>query len=159
MPRKYLLQSVTLAPRRENPSVFRRLGICRSNVLTLNRRQPRFRGVVYHFPGTTNPYIIVRLPALKQTNFRLSPVPYRGNVVARVNYSERTLSDHQCHLKTTNSFILQDHLHLSKNHFWKYFSGVDTTPRFSKTFFPELCLSVPILEFLAPLEVFQGLCY
>jgi hypothetical protein len=27
-------------------------------------------------------------------------------VVARVNCSERTLSDHQFHLKTTNSFIL-----------------------------------------------------
>jgi hypothetical protein len=38
----------------------------------------------------------MRLPALKQTNFGLSHVPYWGNVVARVNCSERTLSDHEC---------------------------------------------------------------
>jgi hypothetical protein len=29
----------------------------------------------------------MRLPALKQTNFGLSPIPFQGNVVERVNYS------------------------------------------------------------------------
>jgi hypothetical protein len=29
----------------------------------------------------------MRLPALKQKNFGLSPIPYRGDVVARVNCS------------------------------------------------------------------------
>jgi hypothetical protein len=29
----------------------------------------------------------MRLPALKQTNFRLSPVPFQGNVVEWINYS------------------------------------------------------------------------
>jgi hypothetical protein len=77
--------SITPVPWRVNPSVFRRLGICRCTVLTLNRRQPGFRCIVYHFPGTANPYIVMRIPTLKQTNFRLSPVPYQGNVVARVN--------------------------------------------------------------------------
>jgi hypothetical protein len=74
--------SVTLAPRWENPSVFRRLEICHCTVLTLIRRQPGFKGVAYHFSGTMNPYIVMRLPALMQTNLGLSPVPYQGNVVA-----------------------------------------------------------------------------
>jgi hypothetical protein len=44
-------------------------------------RQPRFG-------GPTDPYIVVRLPALKQPDFRRGPVSYRGNVVARVNCFE-----------------------------------------------------------------------
>jgi hypothetical protein len=93
------------------------------------------------------PLYSMRLPALKQTNFGLSPVPYRGNVVARVNCSERTLSDHQCHLKTTNSFIL----HLLKTIFENISVGVSTTPRFLKAF-SKLSLSVPYPRVLAPLE-------
>jgi hypothetical protein len=69
-------------------------------------------------------------------------------VVARVNCSERTLSDHQCHKKkTTISFVL----HFGKNHFLKHSSGVGTTPRFSEAFY-KLSLSIPIPRVLAPLE-------
>jgi hypothetical protein len=35
-------------------------------------------------PRSYKPLYSVRFPALKQINFELSPVPYRGNVVARV---------------------------------------------------------------------------
>jgi hypothetical protein len=38
--------------------------------------------------------------------------------------------------------------------FVKHFSGVDATPRFSKNNFQENFLSVPILEFFAPLQGF-----
>jgi hypothetical protein len=77
--------SVTLAPWRENPSVFRWLGICCCTVLPHARGQPGFRGSVYQLPRYHKPLYSMRFPALKQTNFRLSPVPYQGNVVARVN--------------------------------------------------------------------------
>jgi hypothetical protein len=72
-------------------------------------------------PGSSKPLHSVRLPALKQINFELSPVPYRGNVVARVNCSERTLSDHQCLLKTTISFILHGSSPLVQKSFLKTF--------------------------------------
>jgi hypothetical protein len=48
--------------------------------------------LIWHQPGfwgLTDPYIVVRLPALKQTDFKLGPVPYPGNVAARVNCFER----------------------------------------------------------------------
>jgi hypothetical protein len=47
--------SVTPAPRRKNPSVFRRLGICRCTVLTLIRHQPRFRGCSVPLSGHRKP--------------------------------------------------------------------------------------------------------
>jgi hypothetical protein len=72
-------------------------------------------------PGSYKPVYSVRLPALKQINFELSPVPYRGNVVARINCFEQTLSDHQCLLKTTNSFILHESSPLVQKQFSKTF--------------------------------------
>jgi hypothetical protein len=82
-------------------------------------------------PGSYKPLYSVRLPTLKQINFELSPVPYRGNVVARINCSERTLSDHQCLLKTTISFILHGSSPLVQKPFFlktfqwsKYYSKV-----------------------------------
>jgi hypothetical protein len=71
--------------------------------------------------GSYKPLYSVRLPALRQINFELSPVPYRGNVVAQINCSERTLSDHQCLLKTTNSFILHESSSLFQKPFLKTF--------------------------------------
>jgi hypothetical protein len=153
MPRQYLLQSVTPAPRRENPSVFRRLWICRDMYCPIFGVNPDSGLTCTILLRYHEPLYSTRLPALRQTNFGLSPVPYRGNVVAWVNCSERTLSDHQCHLKTTNSFLL----HLLKNHFWKHFSGVGNTPRFLKAF-SKFSLSVPNPRVLAPLEVSQRLC-
>jgi hypothetical protein len=42
-------------------------------------------------------------------------------------------------------------LQFDQNHFQKHFSGVDTTPRFSETFF-KFSLSVPSPRVLAPPE-------
>jgi hypothetical protein len=74
--------SLTPVPRRENPSVFQM-----SSLLA---------GLLHYFPtlatsrilGLDDPYIVMRLPILKSTNYGLSLVPYQGNVVARVNCSE-----------------------------------------------------------------------
>jgi hypothetical protein len=128
------------------PSVFRRLGICRCNVLTLNRQQPGFRGVAYHFPGTTNRYIVVRLPALKQINFGLSPVPYRGNVVARVNCSGGYLVITNFIWKppTALSSML---ISISPNPFLKTFQWSRYYPKVFEKHFQKFFLSVPILEF------------
>jgi hypothetical protein len=87
----------------------------------------------------------------------LSPVPYRGNVVARVNCPE-WIHNHQCLF-----FWKPPHLFppcptpFVQNHFRKHFNGVDTTPRFSKTF-SKLFFECSHPRVLAPLEVFQGLC-
>jgi hypothetical protein len=99
MPRQYLLQSVTPAPRWENPSVFRWLRICRDMYCPILGDNPDSRVMCTILSRYHEPLYSTRLPALKQTNFGLSPIPYQGNVVAQVNCSERTLSDHQCHLK------------------------------------------------------------
>jgi hypothetical protein len=93
--------------------------------------------------GSYKPLYSARLPALRQIDFGLSGVPYWGNVVARVNCSERTLSDHQCHLKNHQLLYPPWSSPFVQNHFfWKHFSGVDTTPRFLKAF-SKLSLSVP----------------
>jgi hypothetical protein len=99
----------------------------------------------------------MRLPALRQTNFKLGPVPYRGNVVARVNCSERLQ-------RYTNPFYIKPP---TPSSFMSNFICPKTTLEtfqwsrdYSKVFinifeiFPE---SVPIQEFLAPLQVFQRL--
>jgi hypothetical protein len=92
--------SVAPVPWRENPSVFSGRINPEGSWFTISHdlQQPGFR-------GSYRPLYSVRLLALKPTNFGLSPVPYLGNVVARVNCSERTLSDHQCHLKTSSSLF------------------------------------------------------
>jgi hypothetical protein len=104
-------------------------------------------------PGSYKPLYSVRLPALKQINFKLSPVPYWGNVVARVNYSERLQ-------RNTNAFYIKPP---TPSSFMSNFICPKTTLEtfqwsrdYSKVFvnifeiFPK---SVPILEFLAPLGV------
>jgi hypothetical protein len=98
MPRQYLLQSVTPAPRRENPSVFRRLGICRDMYCPILGDNPDSGVACTIFSRYHEPLYSMRLPALKQTNFKLGLVPYRGNVVARVNCSERLQ-------RNTNAFL------------------------------------------------------
>jgi hypothetical protein len=111
--------SVTPAPQRENTSVFRRLGICRCTVLPHARGQPRFRGSVYQLPRYHKPLYSMRFPKLKQTNFRLSPVPYQGNAVARVNCSSGYLVITNVHYKNppaSNSRIFIPHL-IFKTHF------------------------------------------
>jgi hypothetical protein len=90
--------SVTLAPRRENTSVFRMgsllagpLHCCPALATT-------------QIPGSYKPLCSVRLPALKQTNFRISPVPYQGNVVARDKLVWRTLIHNALFHKSSSSF-------------------------------------------------------
>jgi hypothetical protein len=99
-PWQYLLQSVTPAPQRENPSVFRRLGICCDMYCPILRDNLDSGVMCTIFSRYREPLYSTRLPALRQTNFKLGLVPYRGNVVARVNCSERLQ-------RNTNAFFIK----------------------------------------------------
>jgi hypothetical protein len=95
----------TPTPRRENPRDFWWLRICRCTMLTHIWHQPGFRGVAYHFLGTANPNIVMRLPALRQINFELSPVPYQGNVAAQDKLVWQTFIHNAPFHKSTSSFF------------------------------------------------------
>jgi hypothetical protein len=155
MPRQYLPQSVTPAPRRENPSVFRRLGICRDMYCPILGGNPDSGVTCTIFSRCHEPLYSMRLPTLKQTNFKQGPIPYRGNVVARVNCSggylmitnviwkpPTPLSSMIISIcpKTIFENISVEYILLQG--FWKHFRN------FLWVF--------PILEFLAPLDVCQG---
>jgi hypothetical protein len=135
MPRQYLLQSVTPAPWRESPSVFRWLGICRDMYCPILGDNPDSGVACTMFSRYHEPLYSMRLPALKQTNFQLGPVPYRGNVVAQVNCSSGYLVITNVIWKPPTPLSSKILFSCLKNHFWKHFIRVDTTPRFSKTFF------------------------
>jgi hypothetical protein len=100
-------------------------------------------------PGSSRPLYSARLPALRQINFGLSPVLYQGNVVARVNFSERTPSDHQCHLKNHHLLVLQFDI---KTIFLKSLQWGKCYPKVFGKHFCKLYLSVPSPRVLAPLE-------
>jgi hypothetical protein len=80
-------------------------------------------------------------------------------VVARVNCSERTLSDHQCHFFEENSFLqllgYSSPISFSKLNFeilqWNSFPFQGFQNHFQNP------LSVPILEFLLHYKLFQRL--
>jgi hypothetical protein len=75
MPRQYLLHSATPAPWRENPSFFRRLGICRDMYCPMlgdNLDSGVSRTI---FPRYHEALYSTRLPAPRQINFRLRASP------------------------------------------------------------------------------------
>jgi hypothetical protein len=100
-------------------------------------------------PGFDDPYIVMSLLILN----KLSPVPYQGNVVARLNCPEVDPSDHQCHFYqnlASNSWSSLSHF---QNSFVKtHICERPTFPRFSKSF-SNIYLSVPNLEILLHYKV------
>jgi hypothetical protein len=105
-----LISSVTLGPRRENPSVFR-MGSLLAGPLHFCLPLATTR-----IPGLDDPYIVIRLPILKSKNYRLSPILYQGNVVAREKLVWQTLIRNAFFLNPSSPFYLFNSIFL-KPHF------------------------------------------
>jgi hypothetical protein len=101
-------------------------------------------------PGSYGPLYCVRLPALKQTDFGLSPVPHRGNVVAHKELVWRKLIHNAIFIYPSPPF-----LHFPRHNFLKTFQWNRALFQGFRNPFVKSQFSVPILEFWAPLQVFR----
>jgi hypothetical protein len=117
------------------------------SLLPIYLQQSRFQGTAY-------PYIVVRCLVPKEINYELSPVPYQGNVVARVKLVWRTLIRNAFFLNPPSPFS-SIYLHLSKTSFLKTFHWNRALFQGFRKHFQIPKLSVPNLEFLLHYKVFQ----